>query len=211
MRASSLLPLLLLLPTVALADRGAFTVEAGGGVSVPFLYAPYASDSPAVRTTAASIWVGTRYALTNHLEFAASGFYEPGVTVFHNAVTVVRDGAPFPGTLRHDVSRMGALAGAHLVWGLEWRFIAGLEAGWSARSYSAFQHIDTSQMPAVDYGLQLADFTAHNFVLVPAVGVEWAKGDHWSIALVPRLQVLLGKESTVALTVPLTLSWSWYL
>jgi len=43
------------------------------------------------------------------------------------------------------------------------------------------------------------------------VGVEWAAGDHWSLALMPRAQLLLGRDFSWALIIPLQFSYSWYL
>ena len=207
-----LLLLLLALPLPAAADRGALTVDAGGGLSAPFVKAPYAPGSSALSASSPSVWVGGRYALSNHLEVSAAGFWEPPVTLWHNNVRVRAGGTELPGTLTHQASRAGALVGGRFVYGMVWRLTAGLDVGWSWRRYTGLQAIDdTNPAAPVDYGVQLADVNTHNLVLSPVVGLEWAAGDHWSVAVTPRAQLLLGADPAVAFTVPVTLSWSWYL
>ncbi|WNZ66229.1 hypothetical protein QEG98_41930 (plasmid) [Myxococcus sp. MxC21-1] len=199
------------LPVAALADRGALSLEGGAGVSAPFLPAPYATDAKRLRVTAPSVWLGGRYALSHSLEVVASGFWEPSVTAWHNAANIDSGGSRFPGTLNHSVQRFGAVAGPRLVHGMVWRVSLGLDVGWSQRRYSGFRHIDVSTASPVAYDLELRDFTANNFLLSPVIGLEWAGGDHWSVSLQPRVQLLLGAEATVVFTAPLTFSWSWYL
>ncbi|PTL85051.1 hypothetical protein DAT35_08405 [Vitiosangium sp. GDMCC 1.1324] len=63
----------------------------------------------------------------------------------------------------------------------------------------------------MDYGVQLADVNRLNLVLSPVVGLRWAAGDQWSVAVTPRAQFLLGADPTMALVVLVTLSWIWYL
>jgi len=208
-----LLPLSLLLSTVALADRGALTVDvAGGGVAaaVPALH----SETP--RSTIsfdASIWLGGRYAVTNNFELTATGFFEPPATVFQNDVRLVTSSGVYHGTTRHQFLRFGAQAGARLVLGQVLRFHLGLEAGWCQQAYSKLQHFDvTNPSSAVDYGLNLPDETRANVVISPLVGLEWAAGDKWSLALLPRAQLMLGAAGlSWAVVVPLQFSWSWYL
>jgi hypothetical protein len=103
------------------------------------------------------------------------------------------------------------MIGARYLVGMVWRLTLGLDVGWSHRSYSNFHHIDVSGSEPVDYELGLPNFTTDNLIVAPVVGVEWAAGDHWSLSLLPRTELLLGPDPTVALTVPLVLSWSWYL
>jgi hypothetical protein len=57
----------------------------------------------------------------------------------------------------------------------------------------------------------LADVSLDNVVVAPLASVEWMAGDHYSFSLTPRIQLVLGKEPTVAVMVPLVFSWSWYL
>lgn len=211
MRTACLL-LLAVIPGTALADRGALSVDAGGGVSAPFIRAPYAPDSNTLRLNAPSVWLGGRYALTNRLELAAAAFWEPAVTGWHNGVTLDVEGSSFRGTLRETVQRYGAVVGPRYIVGMVWRVSVGLDVGWSRRSYSAMQHIDDSNPAApVAYEVPLRDFTANNLVVSPVLGLEWAAGDHWSVSFQPRAQLLVGPESALVLMAPVTFSWSWYL
>jgi len=41
--------------------------------------------------------------------------------------------------------------------------------------------------------------------------LEWALGDYSSVSVCQRVEFLLGKESTWAVSVPVTFAWSWYL
>jgi hypothetical protein len=211
LRAACLL-LLALLPLSARADRGALSVDAGGGLSAPFIRAPYIPSSNALRLTAPSVWLGGRYALSNRLELAAAGFWEPSVTGWHNGVTLNAEGSAFPGTMRQTVQRYGAVAGPRWLVGMVWRVSVGLDVGFSRRSYSQLQHIDVSDPGGpVAYEVPLRDFTANNLVLSPVLGLEWAAGDHWSVSFQPRAQLLVGAEPALVLMAPVTFSWSWYL
>lgn len=203
---------LLLLSAPALADRGALTVDiAGGGVAtaVPALHA----ETPkSTLSFDASIWLGGRYALNNVLELSVSGFFEPPATVFQNDVRFVTGSGTYPGTTRHQFLRFGAQAGVRLVLGMRFRFHVGVEAGWCQQAYSKLQHFDVSNAEAaVDYGLSLPDESHANLVLSPLLGVEWAAGDSWSLAVLPRAQLMLGNGFSWAVIVPLQFSWSWYL
>lgn len=200
-----------LFSTAAAADRGAITIDAGGGLTALSLPAPFAVPSKSLTSSSATAWLGGRYALTNSFELGASAFYEPPVEVFHNGVVVHTSNGEFPGTLNHRLQRYGGLVGARYVRGMVFRFTAGLELGWSHRSYSAFRHIDdTNPANPVDYGLSLPEFTTDNVVIAPLAGVEWAVGDHWSVSVLPRFEILAGPDMTYAVTVPLLVSWSWY-
>ena len=213
MTKSVVLPLMLCcLSSSAFADRGAFTLEAGGGGSGLVVPAPWANPRRSTPSFAGLAVAGVRYAWSNRLELTLNGFYEPPVIEFHANSTVETDNGAFEGTLRHRLVRFGALAGVRAVFGMVWRLVLGVEAGWSHRGYSELQHIDVANPDGpADYGLALPSFTADNFLLAPSVGLEWAAGDHWSVSLVPRLHLLIGPEPTFAVLLPLTLSWSWYL
>lgn len=202
----------LLLSAAARADRGALTVDvAAGGVAtaVPALH----PETP--RSTLsfdASVWLGGRYALGNNFEVTASGFFEPPATLFQNDVRLVAGSGVYPGTTRHQLLRFGAQAGVRLVLGMRFRFHLGVEAGWCQQAYSKLQHFDVSNPEAaVDYGLSLPDESRANLVVSPLLGVEWAAGDSWSLALLPRAQLMLGNGFSWAVIVPLQFSWSWYL
>ena len=91
-----------LAPCSSLADRGALSLEGGGGLTALNQPAPYASPSASTLGGAATIVLGGRYALTNSWEVALWGFYEPPVTYWHNGVTTVTADGAFPGTLSEE-------------------------------------------------------------------------------------------------------------
>jgi hypothetical protein len=210
---SCLLLLSLLLPGAAAADRGALSVDIGGGVSAASISGPYITEPVPLLSTAGSGWLGARYALSHSLELSASAFYEPPVLLTHRGVTVIHEEVAYPGALEHLLERQGLMAGGRVVLGMVWKLVAGLEVGWSRRSFSRLNHIDT-RGPGPSYpshGLSLDSVTVDNLLLSPHLGVEWAAGDKWSISLLPRAHILLGTEPTLAFTLPLVLSYSWYL
>ncbi len=208
---AGLLLITLLSLSPAFADRGAFTVEAGGGASGLLVPAPWSQPSVVTPSLSGLVLANVRYAWSHRLELTLGGFFEPTVTEFHHGAVLTTDAGVFPGVLRHQLTRFGAHAGARLVFGMVWRWVLGLELGWSRRSYSGFQHIDVGPDGPLDFGLALPGFDVDSVVLAPVFGLEWAVGDHWSLSLLPRLQVLVGPEPTVALLIPISLSWSWYL
>jgi hypothetical protein len=89
---------------------------------------------------------------------------------------------------------------------------AGADVGFATRSFSNLDHYDVSDPStgARSYGLNLADTSQTALLLAPSAGIEWT-GDHFTIGIAPRIEVLLGTAKTWALSLPLTLCWSWYL
>ncbi len=202
----------LVLATAASADRGALTVDAAGGVTATAVAAPEASPAKSTTSFAGSLWLGARYALSNTLELTASGFFEPPVAVYQNAMTLHDAAGDFPGTLSHSFTRFGGQVGARIVRGYDWRFVAGLELGFAQRSYSSLVMVnDTNASNVVSYGLTLSDRSSPAFVLSPCIGVEWVPADAWSLSVLPRAQLLVGAGVSWAVVVPLQFSWSWYL
>ena len=203
-------------PSLARADQGALTADLGGGVVGMSLPTPYANEGQATGG-AFTVWGGARYAVFNWLEASASLFYEPPVAAWHHGVEVDTGDGRFAGSLTHRTTRYGGLVGARYVRGALWRFTAGIEVGVSRRVYSHFalinqsQESQTGQGEAFDYGLNLPEMSVFNLVLAPVAGLEWAGGDHWSLSLLPRVSFLLGPSPTLAVTLPLVFSWSWYL
>jgi hypothetical protein len=198
---------------VALADKDALSLDVGGGGTALGVHAPYTTSSPALVGTAWNFWLGSRYGLSNSVELSVAGFYEPPELYTHKDVTVVVPGSGnFPGAEQHELSRYGALAGLHYVHGMIWRLTGGLELGWCHRSFTDFHAfaIDTAGN-AQDYGIPLADVGRDNFVVAPVAGVEWQFADHFSVSLLARFQFLLGRDPIIAFTLPLTVSYSWYL
>ena len=194
-----------------MADRGAITVDVGGGATGIVVAAPFSNPRKAVNGLGGTVWLGGRYGLTNNLELGVSAFYSPPVAYFHHDVVVPTARGEFPGTLTHQLGRFGGMVGARYLVGMVWRLTLGVDVGWSRRSYAGFQHIDVSGAEPADYELGLPDFTTDNLLVAPIIGLEWAAGDHWSISILPRGELLLGPDATFAVTVPLVFSWSWYL
>jgi len=152
-----------------------------------------------------------RYALTNAFELGAAAFYEPPTTFTHTDAQVSSPGGLLPGTLSERTQQFGLLARGRFVHGFIWRFVAGADVGFAIRTFSNVEHYDVSDPSSPrSYGLSLTDTSQKALLLAPSAGIEWA-GDHFTIGLVPRVEVLFGNPRTWAVSLPLTLSWSWYL
>jgi hypothetical protein len=206
MRVTIVVLLELFASASAFADRGALSIEGGGGFTVLNQPAPNASPASSTLGGSASIVLGARFGLSQSWEAALWGFYEPQVQYFHNGVNTTTPEGVFPGTLSEQLTRFGGLAGIHHVWGLLFRLELGLELGWSHRSASNLDDIDTYGVP-----LYLPSYSVDNLVLSPVLGLEWAAGDHYSFSVMPRIEFLLGRDATWAFTVPAVFSWQWYL
>jgi hypothetical protein len=103
------------------------------------------------------------------------------------------------------------LLGARWVQGLVWRWFVGAELGYAQQQIKGVDLIDVSD-PANPHSFGLA-FPVQNegaFVLSPLAGIEWQFADHWSVAFTPRLQVMLGGVSRVAVVLPVSIGYSWY-
>lgn len=93
-----------------------------------------------------------------------------------------------------------------------WRLHLSAEIGWSHQSYWARDLIDVSDpSSAHSFGLALQDETADALVLAPLAGIEWQITDRWTIAATPRLELMLGSTNRVALMLPVTVGYSWYM
>jgi hypothetical protein len=192
------------------AERGGVSVEVGSGVSLVNVRAPYAVGAPSQTGSSFTTSVGIRYAITNALEIGASAFYQPPTTFTHGGAQVPAPGGALQGVLLERTSQVGALVGARFVHGFTWRFVAGADVGLARRSFSSIDHFDVSDPAgAQSYGLALGNTSQSAPIVAPSAGLEWV-GDHVAIGFVPRFEFLLGTNRTWAITVPLTLSWSWY-
>jgi hypothetical protein len=204
--------LALSLCTAARAERSAVSLDIGSGVALISVRAPYAQGAPSQTGTSFVTSLGFRYALTNTLELGAAAFYEPPSTFTHADAHVPSPGGLLPGTLSERTQQFGLLARGRFVQGFTWRFVAGADVGFAIRSFSNVDHYDVSD-PSTgprSYGLNLADTSQKALLVAPSAGVEWT-GDRFTIGLVPRVEVLFGNPRTWAVSLPLTLSWSWYL
>src|SRR5438445_11848898 len=80
-----------------LADVGALTVDAGAGVSVLRVLAPYASATASQVGSAPAIWIDGRYGLTNSIEVTASLFAETSVPFYVAGTTITSDAGKLSG------------------------------------------------------------------------------------------------------------------
>lgn len=190
----------------ARADRGAVTLEVLPGVSVANVRAPESFGSPGQLGTAASLAVAGRYGVSSGLEVGLAAFWEPPVSWVHAGAMYEQ----FAGSLTSRSSRAGALAELRLVRGLVWRASVALGVGLSERSFSQLNLFDVSGATPRSFGLHLGDTTAMEAIFAPSIGLRWT-GDRVAVGIEPRLEVLLGGSTSWALSVPLTLAWSWYL
>jgi len=163
--------------------------------------------------------VGLRYAFSDQLEVALGGFFEPRVEAYHQGVTIDTSAATYPGpdsgrgefrgTLGHTIERYGVLVGLRRVWGSVWRLHLGGDVGFALRTYDAIDLLNPSS--GASQGLRLGRFTAPGALLAPVVGVEWAFHDKWSLSFMPRVELLVGPEPMTAISLPLVLSYSWFI
>ena len=203
---------LFLAASPAAADRGAFSVDLGGGGTALPLAPSFTESTKTVLTTSFNATLGVRYALWDWLELGVSGFYEPNVSVYYDGVTLSTDNGDFTGKLGHKLSRFGAMGGAYYKFGSVIRPTLGIEAGWSRRAYSDFHlyDVDDPQNP-IDYQLTLPNFATDNFVVGAFVGLEWCITDHIGAMASLKPRAMLGPDSRFSLTGTITFSYSWYL
>jgi len=213
-RATVVLPTIvaILTPTFATADRGALTVELGPTATWWANLSPPDGTGPGVSGSAYGGLVDLRYALSNHFELSATGFYEAPASYAFPNVLLPTNGQTLSGTLNATLSRWGAMAGARYVLGFTWRLHLGLEVGLSHEQSTKLDLINVSN-PSVpeSYGLGLSNIGRDSFLVTPLVGVEWFVADRWSIAFVPRVELVIGSPVQVALVFPITVGYSWYL
>ena len=212
-RAVLAVGLVLCVGGAAHADRGALTIEIGGGVGLVNVRAPYATGAPSQVGSSWTTSLGLRYAVTNNFEVGTALFYQPPTSFTHGNATVEAPsaGGALPGTLSERTQQFGLLLRARVVKGYAWRVFAGADAGWAQRSFSKVDHFNVSD-PSTgprSYGLALADTSQSALVLAPSAGAEWT-GDRFSIGIAPRVDVLVGSVRTWAVSLPLTISWAWY-
>ncbi len=191
-------------PDHASADRGAFTLE--GGPSGRFgSMPPSTGTGNSVTGTAGGGTLGVRFALANRVELHARGFYDAPATLVPQPVTLRND----HGALAQDVSRWGAAAGVrYIMSGLVWRIPVGVELGWAhMRMTNRFLANATD---GTRLGPDLGDASRDQLLVAPFLGLEWQATDHLSFSVLPRLEFLAGKQSTVGVVIPLMVGWSWY-
>jgi len=198
-------------PGFAWADRGALTLEGGGHVAFTDVGVPYGTGANVVGTSGGGS-AGLRYAITNRLELAVGGFWDPAVSYLHQPVALATANGAFSGAMPSRVGGFGAHGGVrYALYGLVWRFKVGCDLGWAHTYYEQPDLVDVSD-PAtpVSYGLKLSNVGLDRLLVAPTVGVEWQASDHFSVSLMPRLQALFGSQAGYSVVLPLTIGWSWY-
>ncbi|HEY3411763.1 MAG TPA: hypothetical protein VGM51_01770 [Armatimonadota bacterium] len=141
----------------------------------------------------------------------ATGFYEAPATYYHSPVRITTEAGSFEGSLRQTTSRWGALAGGRWVHGLVWRVHVGAEVGWSHQAFSNLDLVNVADKSNPhSFGLGLKDTSRDSLVVAPLVGLEWQAGDHWSVAVTPRAEMLMGADRQVVFIVPVSLGYEWF-
>lgn len=200
--------LLLLAPAGALADRGALTLEAGGSVSALRLSPPVGSGA-SVQGTTAGAELRVRYALTNSLELTLGGSWTAPSRYYHDGVTMVDAFGDHYGQLQSTATRWAVMGGARWVRGTVWRFVAGAEAGLTVSSFTRVSFLDLTGGGA-GASMTLSDSSATQVTVAALAGVEWNITDRLAVAVVPRVEALLGTPTALAVVLPLSVSFSWY-
>jgi hypothetical protein len=199
------------MPALAVADRGALTLEVSPAFTWWPAWGPPVGSGSGVSGWTAGGLLGLRYAVRNELELTATGFYEVPADFTNPGTTVDAGTVPLTGTTRATVSRWGVLLGARWVQGLVWRWFVGAELGYAQQQIKGVDLIDVSDpVNPRSFGLEFPVQNEGAFVLSPLAGIEWQFADRWSVAFTPRLQVMLGGVSRVAVVLPVSLGYSWY-
>ena len=199
-------------PHRAFADRSALTFEAGGALVATRLSPSLGSGDPVLGSLAGAE-LRVRYALTNRFEVQATGFWNSSATFVNTGVHATAGAGPVTGDLRRDVGRLGASVGARFIAiGSVLRVPVGVDAGWMRIRLEKQDLLDRSdpQNP-ISFGLRIDSATSDRLFVAPFAGVEWVATDHFSVSIVPRLEMPIGGSSAPALVVPFTVGWSWYL
>ena len=192
-----------LAPGRALPDGGAVTLAGGPALTVlPLMTLPVDGSPTALVSTFGGV-LELRYAPGNHLEIVATGFYDAPARFAH--VTLDGGGA-LVSRLTGEVTSWGALLGVQYVSGLTWRFHIGGAIGWRHQGFAKVDgwSVSGGTVPALHSGMDA-------LVLSVVAGLEWQVSDRLNVSVLPSLQFLVGGEGRVAIVVPVTLGYSWYL
>jgi hypothetical protein len=199
----------LAVPALTLADRGALSLE-GGGLLATVRTDPALGAGDAVTGTVAGATLATRYALTNHFEAVATADWFATAPFYNNDTVIVTGNGTFRGQLQSRVSGYSVKLGAQYVHGLTWRMRLGGEIGWARVNAQHLDLVDVTPAVPRSFGLGLGSRSTDHLVISGLAGVEWAVSDHVSFAVTPRVEFPFG-GGLMAITVPLTVSYSWYM
>jgi hypothetical protein len=209
-RAVIVVAALAVAPATADADRGALTLDLGPALSLLGASPSQGTGTTTLATGGGGV-LGLRYALRNELELAGLALWEAAADYFHSGVVLDGPTGSVEGTLAERVQRYGVFGGLNYVRGYVWRLHLGGEIGWLRESYTRRDLLDVSDPANVhSFGLPLQDRTTDSFVVAPLAGVEWQFADHWSLSVMPRVQFLVGGTNRVALLVPVSVGYSWF-
>jgi hypothetical protein len=201
---------LLTLPASARSDRGAFSVDGGVVFSAARVPAGIGAGD-AVNGTFGGAGLGVRYALSNNVEIGMSGAWFEAERFYNDNTTIVTPNGIFSGQLQSSVQRMQAGLGVHFVTGFVWRLRVGAELGWSRVVFRRLDLVDVAgESRSRSFGLALGDRTVDSIVIAPMAGVEWMVSDHVSLVITPWLELPVN-GGLAAVTVPITLRYSWYM
>ena len=192
-----------LAPGRALPDGGAVTIAGGPALTVlPLMTLPVDGSPTALVSTFGGV-LELRYAPGNHLEIVATGFYDAPARVAH--VTLDGGGA-LVSRVTGEVTSWGALLGVQYVSGLTWRFHIGGAIGWRHQGLSKVDgwSVSGGTTTALHSGMDA-------LVLSVVAGLEWQVSDRLNVSVLPSLQFLVGGQGRVAIVLPVTLGYSWYL
>jgi hypothetical protein len=198
-------------PAIAVADRGAITVELGPALTWWPSMGPAAGSGSGVNGSSGGGVLGIRYGLRQDIELTASGFYESPARFTNPGTTIDSGGAPATGTFTAKTSRWGVLLGARWMRGLRLRWFVGGEVGLSRQTFTGLDLINVSDPSNPhSFGLGLGDRSKSALLLSPLAGVEWQLADRWSVSFTPRVQVLVGGVGTVGVVLPVSVGYSWF-
>jgi hypothetical protein len=195
-------------PLSALADRGALSLEAGG-VLAGVRKEPAVGAGDSVTGSVAGATIGARYALSNSVEVTGTVDWFAAAPFYNDNTVIVTGNGTFRGQLQSRVSRYSAKLGAQYVRGLTWRIRVGAEVGWTRLMSERLDLVDVTPAVPRSFGLGLGSRSMDHLVVVGLAGVEWAVSDHVSFAVTPRVEFPFG-GGLMAMTVPLTVAYSWY-
>ena len=202
----------LAVPSLAHAERGALSLDVGSGAALVSVRAPYAEGAPSQLGTTVITSLGFRYAVADAFELGAASFYEPPTTFTYPAAQVLSPAGSLAGILSARTQQLSFVVRGRFVHGFAWRLVAGADVGLAIRSFTdlAHYHVTDSSNAARTYGLPLHDTSQKTFMVGPSVGVEWS-GDQFTIGVAPRLQLYAGSMPTWSVALPISLSWTWFL